>query len=65
MAIIPEHEVEDAQEPPIADYEALPSAEVIARLGGLTPAELRALREHERRNANRGTVLLAIARRLG
>lgn len=49
---------------PIPDYDDLTAAEVQARLGDLSPAELRKLREHERRNANRKTVLRAIDQRL-
>ena len=36
-----------------------------SRLGGLTPAELRKVRDYERRNANRKTVLAAIEAKLG
>jgi hypothetical protein len=37
---------------------------VVDRLEGLSAAELRAVRDHERRNANRKSVLNAIERRL-
>ena len=50
---------------PIADYEELTAGDVTARLGDLTPAELRKVRDHERRNANRKSVLSAIDRKLG
>lgn len=50
---------------PIAGYDELTAAKVTERLAGLTPAELRKIRDHERRNANRKTVLAAVERRLG
>jgi polyhydroxyalkanoate synthesis regulator phasin len=49
---------------PIAGYDDLTAAQVEARLGGLTPAELRKMREYERRHANRKSVLGAIERAL-
>jgi hypothetical protein len=49
---------------PISGYEELTAAEVVARLDGLSPSELRQVRDHERRNANRKTVLSAIERKL-
>jgi len=49
---------------PISGYEDLTAAEVAERLDGLTPAQLRQVRDHERRNANRKTVLSAIERKL-
>jgi hypothetical protein len=49
---------------PITGYDELTAAKVIDRLEGLSPAELRAVRDHERRNANRKSVLSAIERRL-
>jgi hypothetical protein len=49
---------------PIAGYEDLTAAEVAARLDGLSPEQLRQVRDHERRNANRKTVLSAIERKL-
>ena len=50
---------------PIAEYDDLPAAGVKAQLEGLTPAELRKVRDYERRNANRKTVLQAIESKLG
>jgi hypothetical protein len=50
--------------PPIADYDELTARQVCDRLDGLTPAQLRAVREHERRHANRKSVLAAIERAL-
>jgi hypothetical protein len=38
---------------------------VTKRLGGLTPAQLRKVRDHERRNGKRKSVLGAIERKLG
>jgi hypothetical protein len=49
---------------PIASYDELSAAAVQDQLDGLTPAELRRLRDYERRNANRKTVLDAIGRKL-
>jgi hypothetical protein len=49
---------------PIADYDELSAAAVQDRLNGLTAAELRKLRDYERRHANRKTVLDPIERRL-
>jgi hypothetical protein len=49
---------------PIAGYEDLTAAQVVERLDGLGVAELRQVRDHERRNANRKTVLSAIERKL-
>jgi polyhydroxyalkanoate synthesis regulator phasin len=50
---------------PISGYEGLTAAQVQARLEDLTPAQLRKVRDYERRNANRKTVLAAIESRLG
>jgi hypothetical protein len=49
---------------PIGGYEDLTAAQVTERLDGLDLAELRQVRDHERRNANRKTVLSAIDRKL-
>lgn len=49
---------------PIIGYEDLTTAQVKARLAELNPAELRKVRDHERRNANRKSVLTAIERKL-
>jgi polyhydroxyalkanoate synthesis regulator phasin len=49
---------------PIVGYDDLTSAQVQARLGDLTPAELRKVRDYERRNANRKSVLGAIEQKL-
>jgi hypothetical protein len=49
---------------PIAGYDELSAPEVQERLDGLTPAELRKLRDYEQRHANRKTVLDRIERRL-
>ncbi len=50
---------------PIARYDDLTAAQAIERLGGLSPAELRKVRDHERRHRGRKTVLRAIERQLG
>jgi polyhydroxyalkanoate synthesis regulator phasin len=49
---------------PILGYDDLTAAQVQARLEGLAPAELRKVREYERRHANRKTVLAAIDKTL-
>ncbi|HEV2820094.1 MAG TPA: hypothetical protein VGW11_06280 [Solirubrobacteraceae bacterium] len=50
---------------PITDYENLTAAEVTDRLDQLSPAELRKVRDHEKRNANRKSVLAAVEKQLG
>jgi hypothetical protein len=45
---------------PISGYESLTAGQVQSRLEDLSPAELRKVRDYERRNANRKTVLAAI-----
>jgi hypothetical protein len=49
---------------PISGYDDLTAAQVVARLVELTPAELRRVRDHERRNANRKSVLAAVEKHL-
>ena len=49
---------------PVTGYDDLTTAQVNERLAGLTDAELRKVRDHERRNANRKSVLAAIDKRL-
>jgi polyhydroxyalkanoate synthesis regulator phasin len=49
---------------PILGYDDLTTGQVEGRLGGLTPAELRQVREYERRHANRKSVLAAIEKSL-
>jgi hypothetical protein len=49
---------------PITGYDELSAPQVQDRLEGLTPAELRKLRDYEQRHANRKTVLDRIERRL-
>jgi hypothetical protein len=49
---------------PITGYEDLTTTQVKERLGDLSDAELRKVRDHERRNANRKSVLSAIEKRL-
>jgi polyhydroxyalkanoate synthesis regulator phasin len=48
----------------ITGYDDMTAAQVIDRLDDLSPADLRGVRDHERRNANRKTVLAAIERKL-
>jgi polyhydroxyalkanoate synthesis regulator phasin len=50
---------------PITGYDDLTAAQIQTRLQTLTPAELRKVRDHERRRGNRQTVLDAIEARLG
>jgi hypothetical protein len=49
---------------PILGYDDLTAAQVQARLAGLSPGELRKVREYERRHANRKSVLAAIDKSL-
>jgi len=49
---------------PILGYEDLTAGQVQTRLDSLTPAELRKVRDYERRNANRKSVLNAIESKL-
>jgi polyhydroxyalkanoate synthesis regulator phasin len=49
---------------PITRYDDLTAAQIQARLGSLTPAELRKVRDHERRSGKRKTVLQAIESKL-
>jgi polyhydroxyalkanoate synthesis regulator phasin len=49
---------------PILGYDDLSAAQVTSRLGDLTPAELRKVRDHERRHGNRKSVLDAIESKL-
>jgi hypothetical protein len=49
---------------PVAGYDDMTAAQVTEHLDGLTPAQLRTVRDHERRNANRKSVLAAIDRKL-
>src|SRR6478672_9028977 len=44
---------------PIAEYDDLTAAKIVERLGGLEAGALRQVRDYERRNANRKTVLSA------
>lgn len=49
---------------PISGYDELTAAQVKARLGELSAPELRKVRDHERRNANRKSILAAIDKQL-
>src|SRR4051812_15151970 len=50
---------------PITNYDDLTAAQITSRLEALTPAELRKVRDYERRRGNRSTVLEAIETKLG
>ena len=50
---------------PITGYDDLTAAQITGRLTDLTPAELRKVRDYERRHANRKSVLSAIESKLG
>jgi polyhydroxyalkanoate synthesis regulator phasin len=50
---------------PITAYDDLTADQVTGRISTLTPAELRKVRDYERRNANRKTVLNSIESKLG
>jgi polyhydroxyalkanoate synthesis regulator phasin len=56
--------VSPGQSFPILGYDDLTAAQVQVRLEGLSPAELRKVRDHERRHANRKSVLAAIDKHL-
>jgi hypothetical protein len=49
---------------PIQEYDGLSASQVVSRLSGLTPEELRAIRSYEEGSRGRRTVLLAIDRLL-
>jgi hypothetical protein len=49
---------------PIQEYDGLSASQVVSRLSGLTPEELRAIRAYEEGSRGRRTVLLAIDRLL-
>ena len=49
---------------PITGYDDLTAAEVAGQLDGMSDADLRKVREYEKANANRKTVLGAIERKL-
>ena len=49
---------------PVLGYDDLSAGQINERLKDLTPAQLRKVRDHEKRNANRKSVLQAIERRL-
>jgi polyhydroxyalkanoate synthesis regulator phasin len=50
---------------PVLGYDDLTAAQVQSRLDGLSPAELRKVRDYEKRNANRKSVLDAVQTKLG
>lgn len=50
---------------PILGYDDLTAAQVTKRLTDLTPAQLRKVRDYERRHGNRKSVLAALERKLG
>jgi polyhydroxyalkanoate synthesis regulator phasin len=50
---------------PILSYDDLTAAQIVDRLAELTPAELRKVRDYERRHGNRKSVLQAIESKLG
>lgn len=50
---------------PIREYDGLSASQVVSRLTGLTPDELRAVRAYEDASRGRRTVLLALDRLLG
>ena len=49
---------------PISGYDDLTAAQIVARLGDLEPADLRKVGDHEKRNANRKSVLAAVEKHL-
>ncbi len=50
---------------PITGYDNLTAQQIVGRLSGLSSAELRKVRDYERRHANRKTVLNSIETKLG
>jgi hypothetical protein len=56
---------ESAADLPIREYDGLSASQVVSRLTGLTPDELRSVRAYEEGSRGRRTVLLAIDRLLG
>jgi polyhydroxyalkanoate synthesis regulator phasin len=50
----------DADGFPIDDYDDLTAAQIVSRIDALAPDDLRRIRDYERRNANRKTVLSAV-----
>jgi hypothetical protein len=53
-----------ADDLPIREYDGLSASQVVSRLSGLSPEELRAIRSYEEGSRGRRTVLLAIGRLL-
>ncbi|MGH2799880.1 MAG: hypothetical protein ACRDM0_19935, partial [Thermoleophilaceae bacterium] len=49
---------------PVMGYDELNATQIQRRLRDLTPPQLRKVRDHERRNANRKTILKAIESKL-
>ena len=49
---------------PIANYDDLTAAQITSKLDGLSAADLRDIREYEKKNANRKSVLAALDKRL-
>jgi polyhydroxyalkanoate synthesis regulator phasin len=49
---------------PIVDYDDLTAAQIVSQLSGLESPDLRRVRDYERRNANRKTVLAALDAKL-
>lgn len=49
---------------PITLYDELNASQIVSRLKDLTPAQLRKVRDHEKRNDNRKSVLSAIEKQL-
>jgi hypothetical protein len=56
--------VGDSAPLPIEGYDELTASQVVKRLGGLRPPELRRVRDYEARHANRKSVLEAVERAL-
>jgi polyhydroxyalkanoate synthesis regulator phasin len=50
---------------PILEYDQLNGSQIQGRLKDLTPAQLRKVRDYEKRNAGRKTILKAIEKKLG
>ena len=50
---------------PITAYDQLTAVQIKSRLGDLTPAELRKVRDYEKRNEKRKGVISAVEKKLG
>ena len=64
FAVVAAVRIGGRREESLDDHDALSASQVVSRLTGLTPEELRAVRAYEEGSRGRRTVLLAIDRLL-